>query len=129
MINNMSTSTEGLAVPQWDLSDRLAKSLKVGNVSVQEMADYLEVHRNTVSAWINGRITPSGQTIRLWALRTGVPYEWVRNGVEPSDSPDGPGGGKRHGDGTPDLRVRSQDATVTYITPVRAPIESDDEAA
>ncbi|HKP44088.1 helix-turn-helix transcriptional regulator [Mycobacterium sp.] len=88
----MSTSTEGLPIPEWDLADRLGKSLRVAGVSVQVMADYLDVHRNTVSAWINGRTPPSTQTIRLWSLRTGVPYEWLRDGVEP-DRPDGPDDG------------------------------------
>lgn len=89
----MSTSTEGLAIPQWDLADRLAKSLRVSDTSVQQMADYLDVHRNTVGAWINGRTPPTTQTVRLWALRTGVPYEWLRNGEGPSTPPDGGGDG------------------------------------
>jgi hypothetical protein len=39
-------------VPAWDLADRLRKTLRESGVGVQEMADYLEVSRNTVSAWI-----------------------------------------------------------------------------
>lgn len=57
----MSTSTDGLAVPHWDLADRLRKSLRVAEISVHEMADYLEVSRNTVSAWMNGRTRPSSR--------------------------------------------------------------------
>ena len=68
-----------------DLADRMRRSLRLAGVSVQDMADYLEVARNTVSTWINGRITPSGQTLRLWAMRTGVPYEWLRTGELPVD--------------------------------------------
>jgi transcriptional regulator with XRE-family HTH domain len=56
------------------------------------MADYLEVSRNTVSAWINGRTQPRNRDVRLWALRTGFPYEWVRDGIEPTDNPNGPAG-------------------------------------
>jgi transcriptional regulator with XRE-family HTH domain len=67
-------------VPQWDLPDRMRKALRVSNIGVQEMADYLGVARNTVSTWINGRIEPSTQTLRLWAMRTGVPYEWLTEG-------------------------------------------------
>ena len=70
-------------VPSWDLPDRLRKSLRVADVSVQEMADYFEVHRNSISAWINGRTPPSARSIRLWAIRTGVPYEWLRYGTQP----------------------------------------------
>jgi transcriptional regulator with XRE-family HTH domain len=92
----MSTSTEGLPIPPWDLADRLRKSLRISGVGVQEMADYLDVSRNTVSAWVNGRTPPSTQSIRLWALRTGFPYEWLRDGTEPASSPPDPlNGGER----------------------------------
>ena len=70
-------------IPTWDLADRMRKSLRHANISVQEIADYLGVARNTVSTWINGRIEPSTQTLRLWAMRTGVDYEWLRDGANP----------------------------------------------
>lgn len=84
----MSTSTEGVPIPSWDLADRLRKCLRVSGVGVQEMADYLEVSRNTVSAWVNGRVKPQPRDIRLWALRTGLPFEWVRDGTDPQQRPD-----------------------------------------
>ena len=82
-------------VLEWDVADRMRKALRISDVGVQELADYLGVARNTVSTWINGRITPSTQTLRLVALRTGVPYEWLRDGKTPADGPGGPddGGG------------------------------------
>ena len=55
---------------EFALADRMRRALKVSGVSVQDMADYLGVARNTVSTWINGLITPSLQTLRLWAIRT-----------------------------------------------------------
>jgi transcriptional regulator with XRE-family HTH domain len=70
-----------LGVPQWDTADRLRKALRTANVSVQEIADYLGVSRTSASNWINGRIDPSTQTLRLWALRTGVSYTWLRDGT------------------------------------------------
>jgi transcriptional regulator with XRE-family HTH domain len=70
-------------VPGWDLSDRMRKALRHAGVSVQDMADYLEVTRGTVSTWINGRIEPSPQTLRLWALRCGVSYDWLRGDYSP----------------------------------------------
>ena len=74
-------------VPVWDQPDRMRKSLRHSGVGVAEIADYLGVSRTAVSTWINGRIQPSTQTLRLWALRTGVPYEWLRDG----DAPGGQG--------------------------------------
>jgi transcriptional regulator with XRE-family HTH domain len=67
-------------LPRWDLADRMRKSLRVSGISVQEMAEYLDVDRSTVSTWINGRIEPSVQTAKLWALRTGVPYTYLCHG-------------------------------------------------
>lgn len=64
-----------------DLTDRLSKALRHAGLSVQDMADYFDVHRNTVSGWIHGRIRPDTRTLRLWAARTGVPYEWLRDGT------------------------------------------------
>ena len=79
-------------VPEFDLADRMRKALRHSDVGVQEMADYLEVSRGAVGTWINGRNRPSPQTVRLWALRCGVPFEWLRHGVVDSVQP-GPGGG------------------------------------
>lgn len=64
-------------IPEWDTADRMRKALRHADIGVQEMADYLGVARNTVSTWINGRIRPGRQTLRLWALRCGVPFEWL----------------------------------------------------
>ena len=69
--------SETSAVLEWDLADRMRKALRVSGRSVQEMADYLGVAPTTVSTWINGRNRPSPSTIRLWAMRCEVPYEWL----------------------------------------------------
>ena len=63
--------------PQWDIADRMRKALRDSGMRVQEMADYLDVTRASVGAWINGRTPASTQTLRLWAMRTGVSYEWL----------------------------------------------------
>jgi transcriptional regulator with XRE-family HTH domain len=75
-------STDG-AVPRWDLPDRMRKALRHSGVGVQEMADYLGVARSSVSNWVNGRVQPSTQTLRLWAMRCGVSYEWLTGGRSP----------------------------------------------
>jgi transcriptional regulator with XRE-family HTH domain len=60
--------------------DRMKRSIKVAGLSRGEMAEYLGVEPTTVSTWMNDRIEPSTQTLRLWALRTGAPYEWLVTG-------------------------------------------------
>lgn len=83
--------SDGIGVPEFDLADRLRKALRESKVSVQHMADFLEVDRSTVSTWINGRIRPSGQTVRLFAMRTGVDYEWLKDGKSERE-PNSPAG-------------------------------------
>jgi transcriptional regulator with XRE-family HTH domain len=65
---------------QWDVADRMRKALRHTDLGVQEIADYLGVSRTTAGNWINGHISPSTQTLRLWALRCGVTYEWLVSG-------------------------------------------------
>lgn len=72
-------------VPEFDLADRMRKALRHADVGVGEMAGYLEVSRETVSSWINGRGKPSPQSIYLFAMRTGVDRDWLRRGAPTGD--------------------------------------------
>jgi len=64
----------------------MTKSLRHANISVAEMAEYLDVSTRTVGNWINGHIEPSDRSARLWALRTGIPYTWFCHGsLDPCD--------------------------------------------
>lgn len=80
----MSEMTQISAVPEWDLADRLAKSLRQSGVAVGEMSTYLSVNRNTVGRYTNGHTKPSRATILAWAMRTGVPVAWLEHGVGPA---------------------------------------------
>jgi len=68
-------------------ADRLNKSLKYAGISHNEMAEYLEVHRNTIGGYVTGRTKMLPVIMRLWAARTGVPLEWLRDGVWPEPKP------------------------------------------
>lgn len=76
-------------VPTWDTADRIRKALRTAGIGVQEIADYLEVSRTTVSNWINGRIDPPAAAMRLIAMRCGVSYSWLRTGKTGTEN-DGP---------------------------------------
>lgn len=60
----------------------MRRSLDYADIGVQDMAEYLGVGRNSAGNWINGRRTPNTQTLRLWAMRCGVSFEWLRDGDE-----------------------------------------------
>lgn len=100
---------EAPSIPEWDIADRMRKALRSSGVGVQEIADYLSVGRNTVSNWINGRIQPSVQSQRLWALRTGVSYQWLSTG-ESENRPSPQGGGGGDDDGLPGVDSNHQPA-------------------
>lgn len=72
------TQTSTGLVPEWDLADRMRKALRHADIGMTEMADYLEVNRNTIGNWVNGHTRPTAATLRAWALRTGVQYDWLR---------------------------------------------------
>lgn len=72
--------------------DRLRRSMKVAKMSVQGMADFLGVTRETVSTWINDRHKPNRQTLMLWSARTGVPLVWLQTGAW-DDTPEPCAGG------------------------------------
>jgi transcriptional regulator with XRE-family HTH domain len=67
-------------VPTWTLGDRLAKSLDHAGVSVADMAEHLGVSRNTVGNYTSGRTEPRKVVVMAWALRCGVPLEWLTTG-------------------------------------------------
>ena len=69
------------SIPPDTVGDRMRRALRKENISVQEMAEYLGVSRNTVGTWINDHIRPSEQTFKLWAMRTGVPLDWLKEGT------------------------------------------------
>lgn len=68
------------AIPEWDIADRMRKSMRHAEIGNREIAGYLGVSTRTVSAWINGRTPPTTQTLRLWANRCGVSYDWLAKG-------------------------------------------------
>lgn len=80
-------------VPVFDKADRLGKALQHAGVSVQAMADELGVSRNTVGNYLNRRTEISRSGLIVWALRTGVPMQWLETGLAPNGDDNGPDGG------------------------------------
>lgn len=63
-------------------------ALRHAGVSVQEMADELGMARGSVSRWLSDRGAPRTIFVKAWALRTGVPYEWLWTGQVSDNAPD-----------------------------------------
>lgn len=63
------------------LGDRMAKSLRYAGITAVEMGDHLELHRNTISAYLTDKTVPKHAVLHMWAERVGLPYQWLKNGV------------------------------------------------
>ncbi len=49
-------------------------------ISVEEVAAYLGVKRDTIYKWIDRRNMPAHKVGRLWKFRRGEVDDWVRSG-------------------------------------------------
>ena len=57
-------------------------------LSVEEIADYLGVSKDTVYDWISDKRMPAHKIVRLWKFKQEEVDEWVRTGGATSDSKD-----------------------------------------
>ena len=75
----------GFTVPEWTLGWRMQRALAHAGIRAEDMAAELGVVRATVSRWMHDKGSPPRTIyLRQWALRTGVPFEWLTSG---DDSP------------------------------------------
>lgn len=65
--------------------DRMRRAMKVSGESVQGMAAFFDVTRETISTWLNGRHAPSKAVLMMWAAKTGAPFEWLDTGKVPDE--------------------------------------------
>src|SRR5665647_3920943 len=95
MISHMSIQTAVGHIPELTLGWRLQMALGHANLTVQEMADELGMSRGSLSRWLNDRGAPPRPVfIKAWALRTGVPAEWLLTGHAENPRPGDPDGGE-----------------------------------
>ena len=83
----MSTQPSEPEVPQWDVADRLGKALRSSGVKPAQMALFLGVHRNTITNYTSGKVTPSRATLIAWADITRRPLHWIETGDQSVNSP------------------------------------------
>ncbi len=67
------------------VADRLKRSLRYANLHQYDMADYLELHRNSVGDYVRGKTKMLPAVMRIWADRTGVPLSWLKTGQWPDE--------------------------------------------
>ena len=83
---------EDWSLLEFNIHDRLRKALDLVDISHAEMAEFCGVSRFTISRYINGATDVPVGVVRLWSMRTGVPFEWLMTGKTPDGN--NPGGGE-----------------------------------
>lgn len=76
------------AIPTQRTHHRIGMAMEFAEIRVSDLAEALDVHRNTVSAWLNNRAKPNRSTLIAIAAFTDVDLEWLMTGKVP---PIGPG--------------------------------------
>lgn len=74
-------------VPEFEMRHRMSLALEYASVSVNDMAEHLGISRTTVSNYLHGRTKPQRAHLIAWALRCGVPFEWLVNGDNDTREP------------------------------------------
>jgi transcriptional regulator with XRE-family HTH domain len=67
-------------VPQFVLPDRLRKAREVAQLRQADLAEYTGMSRAAIASYEQGTVQPRLGVLRLWAMRTGVPLDWLRYG-------------------------------------------------
>lgn len=76
----MATQPVETTAPPIPLHYRLRLALEVSGVTVDDMAEELDKHPNTVHNYVGGRTRPDRANVATWAMRCGVPFEWLWSG-------------------------------------------------
>ena len=79
-------------VPEFEVRHRLWLAREYAGYTRSQLADALEVSRNTVLNAETGKTTPRKLMLNAWALACGVPVDWIVTGKPPADRPDGGSG-------------------------------------
>lgn len=90
LLFTMSNNAAVARPPEVEPRHRMEIALEWAGISKQQMADHLGLNRHTVTNYLSGRSRPPRSTVIVWALRCGVPLEWIEHGTEPQDDPEDP---------------------------------------
>lgn len=90
-VGHMSELVHPGTIPEFTIGDRLRKARELTGLEQGPFADELGIARGTVGNYEHGRVAPRKVVLKAWAMRTGVPFEWLATGVAPTQEGPGPG--------------------------------------
>ncbi|WP_082909570.1 helix-turn-helix domain-containing protein [Mycolicibacterium iranicum] len=93
----MTTALEAGHIPPIRLEYRLLLARLEAGLTAQELADRMGCSRDVVSRAENGKSKPRKMVMNAWALATGVPVSWLRDGVGDMNPPDDPDAARPEG--------------------------------
>lgn len=91
ILAHMTQAYEPGTIPTFEVHDRADKAIRVAGITRAEVAEYIGIRPETMSRYLSGKSKFPTSALRLIALRTGVPFEWLKTGEPPSPG-DGDGG-------------------------------------
>lgn len=75
-----TVSAPAQAVPTWTVGDRLRKAREITGLDRQAWAHELGIARNSVAKYEASDEVPRQVVLLAWAMRSGVPVEWLASG-------------------------------------------------
>lgn len=85
-VARMSISSQGQRIPEWTVGDRLSKARDTAGLSQGDFADEVGMSRRSVVRYESGSYAKKS-VLLLYAMRTGVPLEWLVSGEIGSPGP------------------------------------------
>lgn len=80
------TPQRARVIPEFELTDRLRRAREFAGMGQVELADALEISRNSIGNYENGRRVPTRPYLLAWADVTGVDAVWLETGKAPTDA-------------------------------------------
>ena len=117
-VRHMTMDVHGVQVPVFGLTDRLRKAREVAHLDQGELATEIGVARTTIGNYEAGRVKPRKIVLKAWALRCGVPLEWLETGTA-KPHPVGPDGASIDELPRQDLNLRPSDYMFAEVRALR----------
>lgn len=71
--------------PEWTLADRLRKARESAGLKQTDLAAETGISRASIVNYETAKSVPRRPALASWAMACGVPFEWLRTGLQGPD--------------------------------------------